>query len=56
MKKIQPLDKLILENFKTTHHFKMNSNIKEIHPIEISQIKKKIQQYLLNEKSTGDTG
>ena len=27
MQQIQTLDKLILENFKTTHHFKMNLSI-----------------------------
>ena len=62
MQKTQTLDKLILENFKASHHFKMNSNNNYfIHnPMEIykTKKKKKIQQNLLREKLTaiGDTG
>ena len=54
MQKTQTLDKLILENFKASHHFKMNSNINYfIHnPMESIKQKKKIQQNLLREKLT----
>ena len=42
MQKTQTLDKLILENFKASHHFKMNSNNNYfIHnPMEIYKTKK----------------
>ena len=42
MQKIQTLDKLILENFKASHHFKMNSNNNYFiqNPMEIYKTKK----------------